>query len=142
VLTRAEYLRESGLSDDELRKGNLRAASARLMALLARIEALPEGKSLGYGSYEHCIVLSELARCLRLEGKLIVAEYLLRQALAKIDTLIMQQPGTQVFIRLRRVLLSDLGDILRTQGQYLQAKESYEEVLKLTTQIEGKYMHA
>jgi tetratricopeptide (TPR) repeat protein len=87
-------------------------------------------------------VLSELARCLRLEGKLTVAEYLLRQALAKIDTLIMQQPGTQVFIRLRRVLLSDLGDILRTQGQYLQAKESYEEVLKLTTQIEGKYMHA
>src|SRR5712692_9610439 len=64
VLTRAEWLRESGLREDELAKGNLRAAYDRFTKLLARMEALPEGTPLGRESYEHCLTLPQLARCL------------------------------------------------------------------------------
>ena len=53
-LTRAEWLRESGLGEDERQKGNLPAAYTRFSNLLARIEALPEGTAVGRGSYEHC----------------------------------------------------------------------------------------
>src|SRR5947207_8147250 len=69
TLTRAEYLREYGLGEDEYRKGNLPAAYTRFTNLLERIEKLPEGTSLCRESYEHCLTLSCLARCLRGGGQ-------------------------------------------------------------------------
>ncbi len=74
TLMRAEYLRESGLGDDEYRKGDLQAAYTRFLSLLARIEELAEGTPLGRGSYEHCSTLHWLARCLNNGGQPAAAE--------------------------------------------------------------------
>src|SRR5438105_9295244 len=82
MLTRAEYLRESGLGEDEYGRGNLRAAYTRFTALLERMEAQQEGTSLGRGSYEHCVTLTQLARCLKKGGQPAAAEGRLREALA------------------------------------------------------------
>jgi len=68
TLSIAEYLQESSLGEDEWQHGDLRAATTRFTRLLARIEAQPGGTSLCRGSYEHCITLGRLARCLR-DGK-------------------------------------------------------------------------
>jgi tetratricopeptide (TPR) repeat protein len=134
-LTRAEYLRESGLGEDEWQKGNLRAAYSRFTKLLEHIEALPEGKPLGRGSYEHCLTLFRLARCFSRGGQSAAAERRLREALVIIDSLIIQKPDEQVFIHQRNALLTDLGDILRDQGRYQQAREVYIEGLKISKQI-------
>jgi tetratricopeptide (TPR) repeat protein len=133
-LTYAEWLRESGLGEDEITKGNLRAAYTRFTKLLARIEALPAGTPLGNGSYERCSTLHMLARCLRANGQPAAAEGRLREALNVIDALIRQQPDHQSFIRQRGFLLVDLGDALVSQGKYSQAREAYESALKVAEQ--------
>jgi len=46
LLTQPEWLRESGLGEDELQKGNLRTAYDRFTKLLARMEVLPEDTPL------------------------------------------------------------------------------------------------
>src|SRR6266567_1907236 len=134
VLTRAKWLRESGLGEDEFGKGNLRAAYDRFTKLLARIEALPEGTPLGPGSYEHCTTLHRLARCLKGGGQPAAAEGRLREALSVIDALIGQQPDNQGRLRQRGVLLTDLGDVLSDQGKFSQAREAYEDALKVAEQ--------
>ncbi len=134
VLTLAEYLRESGLGEDELAKDNLRAAYTRFTNLLARIEVQPEGAQVGRGSYEHCTTLHRLARCLQAGMQPAAAEGRLREALNVIDALTRQQPDNQIRIRQRGVLLADLGDVLRDQGKYAQAREAYEDALKIAEQ--------
>ncbi len=131
ALTRAEYLREFGRGEDEFARSDLRAAYARFSGLLARIEALSEGTPLGHGSYEHCVMLHWLARCLRVGGQPTAAENLLRAALTAIEALIARQPDNQIYIRQRGVLLTDLGDVQRDQGRYPQAQVTYEEGLKV-----------
>ncbi len=133
--TRAEWLRESGLGEDELEKGHLRAASTRFTALLARMEALPAGTPLGPGSYEHCLTLVRLARCLQFGGRAAAAEQQQREALTLIEALISQQPEDQTYLRNRGVVLGDLADVLRDQGKYAQARGAYEEALKIATQL-------
>jgi hypothetical protein len=118
ALTRAEFLRESNAGEAEFASGNLRSAYARFSALLSLIEAQPAGAPLGQGSYEHCLLLVDVARCLRLGGQPAAAEGRLRAALAIVDALIAQQPDNQSFIRQRGALLSDLGDVLADQGKY------------------------
>src|SRR5579859_5709352 len=134
MLTRAEWLRESGLANDELENGNLRAAFTRFTKLLERIERLQEGTPLGRGSYQHCLALGWLARCLRIGRQSAGAESRLREALAVIEVLIKRQPGDTSLIRQRGMLLTDLGDTLRDQGRYAWAKEAYEEALEIAKQ--------
>ena len=116
VLTRAEYLRENGLGEDERQKGKLRAAYTRFSNLLARIEALPEGTAVDRRSYVHCQTLGWMARCLKSGGQPAAAEQRLREALTMIDALIKQQPENQSYIRERGVNLTDLADVLRDQA--------------------------
>ena len=130
-LTSAEYLRESGLGEDELAKGDLQTAYMRFTRLLGRIAALPEGTSLGRGSYEHCTTLQRLARCLGRGGQPAAAETQLNEALAIINKLIIQQPEDQDYIREQGGLFIDLGDVLTNQGQYQRAQKSYEEALEI-----------
>ena len=134
ALTRAELLRESGLGEDEYSKGNLQSAYARFTRLLARIEAQQEETALGRGSYDHCLTLTMLARCLRGDGQPAAAEVRLREALAVIDALIKQQPKDQQFIRHRGMLFADMGDVLRDQGKYPQAQGAYVEALNVAKQ--------
>ncbi len=135
VLTQPEWLRESGLGEDELTKGNLRAAYTCFTKLLARIEALPVGTPLGRGSYAHCLTLGWLARCLSSGGQPAAAEGRLGEALNVIDALIGQQPDNQGLLRQRGGLLTNLGDALRDQGKYSLAREAYEDALKIHKQL-------
>jgi tetratricopeptide (TPR) repeat protein len=134
-LTQAEFLRESGLGEDELQRGMIGAAHTRFTTLLARIEALPEGSPLGPGSYEHCITLGQLGRCLKSGGQPAAAEADLRKALTVIEALIGQQPENESYIRMRGALLTDLADVLTDQGKYSQAHEAYEGALKIDEQL-------
>lgn len=134
-LTYSEYLRESGLGEGEFMRGDLRAAYGRFTRLLERIEVLPEGMALGHGSYEHCATLQRLARCLDDGGQPAAAEGRLSEALTVIDALIKQRSQDQECIRQHGALLTDLGDVLRNQGKYKQAKEAYEESLGIDKQL-------
>ena len=134
-LTYAEWLRESGLGDDEWQRGEIRAAYTRFTSLLARIEALPEGAPLGPGSYQHCQTLHRLARCLRTGGHPAAAEESLCKALTVIETLLSQQPENEDYLRERGLVLTDLADVLTDQGKYSQAREAYEESLELAKQL-------
>ncbi len=138
ALTQAEYLRESGVGEDEFRRGNLPAASARFTALCARIEALPADAPLGPGSYQHCATLHRLARCLRAGGQPGAAEAQLRRALAVIEALLAAQPEHRDYLRERGVLLTDLGDVLADQGSFAAAQAAYEVGLKCDEQLDDK----
>ncbi len=135
VLTETDYLRESNAGEHELARGNVRAASTRFMALHARMEALPEGAPLGHRSYEHCLTLGRLARCLAEGGQPAVAEERLREALQVIDALIAQHPENHGLIRERGVLLTDWADILTKQGKYSTARTACEAGLAVAKQV-------
>jgi tetratricopeptide (TPR) repeat protein len=126
ALTQAEYLRESGGGEDEFERGNLSAAYTCFTALRERIESLPAGAPLGPGSYEHCLTLGRLARCLQAGGQPGAAERLLRHALEMIEPLLTGQPEDQDYVRQRGAMLTDLGDVLTDQGSYVAAQEAYE----------------
>lgn len=135
MLTQPEWLREIGICQDERSRGNLQAAFARLTALLNRVETQPEGMQVGRGSYEHCRTQQELALCLRANGQPAAAEGQLREALNVVDALIEQQPDNQVRLRQRGGLLTNLGDVLSEQGKYSQAREAYEDALRIAKQL-------
>jgi tetratricopeptide (TPR) repeat protein/CHAT domain-containing protein len=138
ALTQAEWLRESGSGEDEFARGNLRAAYARFTALCERIEALPDGAPLGPGSYQHCTTLHWLARCLRAGGQPGAAEAQLRRALAVIEALLGTQPENRDYLRQRGVVQTELGDVLRDQGNFAAAQAAYEAGLKSAEQLDDK----
>jgi tetratricopeptide (TPR) repeat protein len=109
----------------------VRAAFARFTTLLARIEIQPEGTPLGRGSYEHCLALFLLARCLRAGGQPTGAEKRLREALTIAEALLTEQPENESCIRQRGLLLTDLGYVLSAQGKYSEAQRVYEEALSV-----------
>lgn len=134
MLTDGEWLRESGLGEDELRKGNIHAAYTRFSILLEHIKALPENTASGRGSNIHCLVLGWLADCLAMNGQPAAAEEQLREALTIISRLIRQQPADPGFIRHRGALLASMGEVLGDQGKYPQAREACEEALEVAEQ--------
>jgi tetratricopeptide (TPR) repeat protein len=134
-LTLADFLYESGLGVEEYNSRSLPAALNRFSQLLERIIAQPEGAPLGKGSYEHCLTLHRLARCLYADGQLNPAEGLLQQALLLLaDRLTAKQPHNQTYLRERGTLLTALGDVLTDQGKYADAQAAYDERLELARQ--------
>jgi tetratricopeptide (TPR) repeat protein len=127
AISQAEFLQVSGQGEDAFNRGDLQAAYEQFSALLARIEAQPAGAPRGPGSYEQCLTLQSLARCLRAGGQPQMAEPQLRRALAVIDGLIAAQPDNPTHIRQRGALLTDLGDVLTNQGRYAEARAAYED---------------
>ena len=126
-LTQAEFLHESGLGEAELDRGDLGAAGARFQRLLARITEQPAGAALGPGSYEHCLTLDSVARCLRLSGDHAAAEARLHEALVVIDASLEAEPEDVDCRRERSLLLTELADVLAEQGVYARARECYEQ---------------
>lgn len=137
VLARAEYQHESGLGEDEFRKGNISAAKAHFAVLLAYFEGQvgEEERPYGRGSYEHCTILHQSARCCQVSGQFVEARDQLQKALTLIDALLRQRPDRRECIRERGVLLTDLGGVLLDQGQYVQAQEVSEEALHIVEQV-------
>lgn len=126
TLTQRDYLHESHLGEEEKRRGG-QAAIARLSRLLARIEALPEGTPHGPGSGEQAITLAQLGQCFQDSGDLSSAEQVCRRAVAIVETLIKQDPENRGCLELQANLLADLGDVLRMQGRYADAKAAHEQ---------------
>ncbi len=131
ALTTAKFWHECALGEDELNKGNLRAACVRFTELLVRVEALPEGTPVGKGSFEHFYTLKELANYLRAGGRPSAAEQQQREALVIIETLIKRQPDDQHLIRKLGELLTELGTALVDQGRYMQTRGKYEKALEV-----------
>ena len=130
-----EFEREKDLGEAELRRGNVSAAFAHFSALLAHIEALPQGTPFGQGSNYHVVVLSRLAKCHDRSGHPATAESRLREALAFTHALLEQHPEDQSLTRARGNLLSDLGHVHREQRQYPLARGAYEKALEVDTQL-------
>jgi tetratricopeptide (TPR) repeat protein len=135
TLSQAAFLHASGQGEDAFTRGDLRAAYALFSDLLARIEQQPPEAPRGPGSYEHCLTLHRLARCLRAGGQPGQAEQTLRRALEVIDALIAAAPEQQGYSRQRGALLTDLGDVLMLQGRYAEARAAYEESLEVIRAI-------
>ncbi len=133
-LTYAEYLRESGLGEDEWQRGKIGDAYKRFSTLLSRSEVLPEGTPLGPGTYEHCLTLVNLARCLLSGGQPAAAEDSLRKALTVIETLLSKQPEDESYLRQRGLIQTELADVLTDQGKYSQARRAYEEAFQIDEQ--------
>ncbi len=128
-LSEADWTSEFDLALDELNKGYIQSATARTMALLARVEALKNSSHTGYGSHRHCITLQLLVRCLRSEGKIAEAEKRLYEALTIFDGLIKQKPDDKTVLKLQSTLLADVGMLLHRQEHYPQAQRAYQDAL-------------
>jgi tetratricopeptide (TPR) repeat protein len=135
-------LHENGRGEKEFAQGNLRAAFTRFTQLLACMEAQPEDSLMGRKSYEYSITRLWLARCFRESGQLRVAEVWLREILSINETWLKEQPGNASSTRLHDLLLTDLGEILRMQGKYTEAREIYEERLKVAWQQRDRQAQA
>jgi tetratricopeptide (TPR) repeat protein len=130
TLTRAEYLHESSLGEEEQRQGHWKSARTRFQRLLARIESQGEGNPYGPGSFEHITILVKVGRCLNAEGNVFEAEPLYRRAIAISEVLLQHDPENRGLLRLQATLLTDLGDVLRNRGQYAEARKVYEQALQ------------
>ncbi|WP_437504649.1 CHAT domain-containing protein [Sorangium sp. So ce1099] len=130
-LTQAEYLHESGLVDDAYDQGDIGAALQRSTALLRRITTLPEGTGGGRGSYQHCLVLTKLGRCLEAGRQPAMAEARLREALHVIEALLERDREEKMYVRQHGSLFAELGDVLLQQGKYTEARGAYEASLEI-----------
>lgn len=128
ALTLSVWHSELDQGQREFEKGNITAAIARFTALLAQIEARPQGIVFGKESYEHSFTLFWLARSCR-EARRPEAEKYLRRALVILDTLIRQQPTNPTLLYQRSVLFTELGDLFLDQGRYNESKRIYEKWL-------------
>lgn len=124
-LTAAEFLSECGLAEDAFHRGDIGAALQGFNALLQRLQTLPEGMARGRGSYEHCLVLTWLGRCLAAGGKPAAAEAKHREAIHAIEALIERDREQEEYTRHRAVVLVELGDALAEQGKCGEAGINY-----------------
>jgi tetratricopeptide (TPR) repeat protein len=65
----------------------------------------------------------------------VAAEERLREALDIVEVLLKQEPENQRYIHQQGMLLTELGNTLRTQGRYRQARTAYQQSLLLASQL-------
>ncbi|WOD41482.1 CHAT domain-containing protein [Nodosilinea sp. E11] len=82
-------------------------------------------------SYERCLTLGRIGRCLEAQGQAAQAAQRYREGIAVAEQL-EQSDGVK---RQRGALHTDLGDVLTAMGDYAGAKEAYEEGLKFIQAI-------
>jgi tetratricopeptide (TPR) repeat protein len=131
TLPQREFLHEYKLGEAELQVGRVQAACARFQHLLTRIESQSEGNRLSPGSGEHTMVLGQLGRCLLTEGNFPEAEPLFRRAIALSEVLLQHDPENQHALRQQAAYLADLGNLLLSQGLYVEAKHAHEQALQI-----------
>jgi tetratricopeptide (TPR) repeat protein len=138
TLTRAEYLHESNLGEEELRVGSLQAAQARFQRLLTRIESGPKDRYLDPGSYGHLFTLARLGQCLLNRGSSSEAMQVYRQAMELAETLFQHNPTDQSLRHRQTTLLANLGDTLLDQGYYAEAKQAHEQALRIAKELDDQ----
>ncbi|MCP4699661.1 MAG: tetratricopeptide repeat protein [Gammaproteobacteria bacterium] len=85
-------------------------------------------------SYERCVTLLRLGRCLNMQGHLDEAEVSYREALA-VAGLLEQSSGVK---RQTGGLQTDLADVLTNRGDYAGAREAYEVALEIATEQDDR----
>ncbi|MDQ3814914.1 MAG: tetratricopeptide repeat protein, partial [Armatimonadota bacterium] len=108
------YLAQSNRGEQLRTSGKAHEAAAVFMAILQRLGDAP--------TYERCLTLGRLGRCLRSQGRPDLAAQHYRAALDVVDNL----EQTDSVKRQRSNLQTDLGDVLTAMGQYAEARAAYE----------------
>lgn len=134
-LSEAEFVHESGLGDAEFAQGRYDMALQRFRQLLARIEQQPADQPLSVSSYEYCLTLGRIGRCLHRLGQPAQAQGFQQHALTMIESLLSQQPDKQVYLGQKSIVLNDLADCHSDQGHFAQAKDRYEQALAIAKQL-------
>ncbi|MCA0353988.1 MAG: tetratricopeptide repeat protein [Chloroflexi bacterium] len=130
-LSEAEFLHESEFGEADYSQGRYDRALQRFGQLLARIEQQPADQPHGVGSYQHCLTLGRIGRCLFRLGQPAQAQEFQQQALTMIEHLLSQQPDSTTYRQQKAVLLTEFADCQRDQGQFAQAKNYYEQALEI-----------
>lgn len=122
-LTYAFFLRTMATGEGAFRRGDIRASLDNFTALLKQIEERLASEPLGPGSYEHCVTLGKLGRCLAVIGQHAFAQKRYQEALTHLDSLLAHRNQEEAnYIRLRSVLLTDLSVTVCAQGDFLGAR--------------------
>lgn len=119
----AWLIAQSNRGEQLYRAGNM-AEAAEIFAGILR--------SLGESqAHVRAVTMARLARCYRSEGKESQAIHLSRETLSILDSL---EPSATVK-RSRSAALSDLADALRSQGEFVEARNAYEASLRLDIEL-------
>lgn len=141
-LSEAEFLHESELGEADFDQSRYDRALQRFGQLLARIEQQPADRPLGVGSYQHCLTLTQIGRCLRMLGQPAQAKKVHQQPLTIIEHLLSQEPDNQTYLGQKSLLLNELADCYSNQGQFAQAKDYYEQALEIDQSVGAKRSQA
>ncbi len=117
------YLARSNLGEQLYSAGRYQEAAQVFEEVLAGLGEKP--------SYERCLTLTRLGRCLRLQGHAAQAAEQYRKGLATAGKL---EPSGSVK-RQMGCLHIELGDVLRAMGDYDEAKTAYETALSVMKEI-------
>lgn len=134
-LSEAEYLHESGLGEAEIDQGRYEVALQRFGQLLARIEQQPADQPRGVGSYQHCLTLGNIGRCLQRLGQPAQAQQFQQKGLTIIEHLLSQELDNKTYLNEKAGVLTDLANCYSDQGQFAQAKNCYEQALDIKKTI-------
>ncbi len=121
--SRPWYLAQSNRGEQLFADGRAAEAAQVFRAIL---EELPEG-----ASFERAFILAWLGRCLEAGGRADLAVQHTRDAI----NILNQLEETEDVKRHRGICLTDLGDTLADQGQYADARERYQDALKVVKQV-------
>ena len=117
------YLPQCNRGEELLSSGKAAQAREIFEDILARFDDAP--------SYGKAVVLERLGRCCHVERRHDLAVAHIRNAIAVTDKL---APSDGVK-GLRGTLHSDLGEVLRATGRYVEARKSYEAALKIAERL-------
>ncbi|KPL79947.1 tetratricopeptide repeat protein [Herpetosiphon geysericola] len=134
-LSAVEYLHESVLGEAEFAQSRYAQALQCFRQLLVRIEQQPADQPRSIGSYEHCVTITRIGRCLRFLGEPVEAQQVQHQALTLIERFLSQQPHNKTYLRQKALLLTELADCHTDQGQFVDAKRCYEQALAIGKQL-------
>jgi len=117
VGSRAWFLARFNQGEQLFASGRYAAAAALFLEILTGLGVAP--------SYERCVMLSLLGRCLQAQGRPDQAEVRYRQALTMATTL---EQSTAIQ-RQQGLLQTDLGNLLQNMGNFEGARQAYEAAL-------------
>jgi SagB-type dehydrogenase family enzyme len=130
--------KEAAITEDSQRSAALQSLARdyrqlaqyapRFLATLARLGEIP--------SYGRAVILERLGRCLYLGGRPDLAVVRLREAMGVTERLTTPSDGVK---GLRGTLQSALGDALRANGRYREAREAYEAARKIAEELQDLY---
>ena len=131
LLTKAAFLLASRRGEILLDQGRAREAEQVFRRLLARMDAGTAYES----TYDRPLTLHRLGRSLKHQGRLREAEAEFGRALEVLAEL---DPERREVRRQTGTVHTDLADVLRDQGRYAEAREHYEESLRIKETLEGE----